>query len=156
MTPIRFNRWVNYIACIVLLAVVVGACKNGGGKHVIGRGDIENYSKYRWLDDSTKFPLTGNITIYTKPYALEKGKYSLQIRAYGTKGENRLPRLIVGFGPYELKVLDVDVKTAMYFVNFELPEDVNDKFVFTFNDDYNSDTEDRNVFMYFPVMLKRY
>jgi hypothetical protein len=153
---IRYSQYLIIYFILALSTIFATSCGNDSGKFIIDSKAIENYTQYNWLDDSTKFPLTGNSSISSRPYSLEKGKYSIQFKAYGTKGENRLPRLMVDFGSYQLKVVDIDVQPTMYFVNFELPESVQDKFVFTFNDDYNSPTEDRNVFLYFPLLVRQF
>jgi hypothetical protein len=140
----------------MFLFVLVCSCGNSSGRIIINPVDIENYKNYNWQENFTIFPLTGNFSISSKSYSLKKGKYSMQLKAYGTPGENRLPRVLIDFGPYRLKILSVDLRPTIYKINFELPESIEGKFTFTFNDDYNSPTEDRNSFIYFPVYVKAF
>jgi hypothetical protein len=146
-------RRILYLFAIGILSI---GCADRRHVVTVLPADIENGAQYTWRNDHTLFPFTGNVTITSRQYSLNKGKFSMRFRAYGNRAENRLPKFSIKFGEYEIAELDIDVSSSLYTVNFELPYRMACKFAFTFNDDYNKGKEDRNVFLIFPVIVVRY
>jgi hypothetical protein len=142
-----------FLSWIVIAVFIVTGCGREQNSIRINVHDIENYSGYQWID-STIFPFTGNNTsISSRSYKLKKGKYSMHLKEYGTPGQNRAPTLDIQIGPYPPLRITIDLQQTMQDVNFELPEDMEGKFVFTFTDDYYSQAEDRNAYIIFPIEI---
>jgi hypothetical protein len=144
--------------CFILLPlfiIVLCGCTN---KIVteINRTDVEGHENLRWEDDNSKLAFITNVSVTTRPYTLKKGKYSLLVRAYGTKGEKRLPVFSVGFASHTIQEITTRGETALHSLNFEIFQTTTGRFSFTFSDDFTGPKEDRNVYVYFPIKLRLY
>jgi hypothetical protein len=139
----------------VLFCALPGTgCKNKSRTR-IDVHDIENYSAYKWLD-STIFPFTSDGSISSRTFKLEKGKYTMHLKGYGTRGENRAPTLDLQIGPYPPMRITIGLQESTQDINFELPEEMEGKIIFTFSDDYYTATEDRNAYIIFPIIIDRF
>jgi len=75
-------------------------------------------------------------------------------RADGTIANQELPHLVIRIGGHLIRALVIEEKVHPYTVNFELPAAINEPIQFSFDNDFSSPTEDRNVFLYFPIVIK--
>jgi hypothetical protein len=151
-----FSSTITILVCIVTTAILNLQCNLSGKSYVLDRTYIENYAQLRWEQDSTLLVLAGNSVILTKSLAFNKGKYSIIFRAKGSKSKDILPHFVISLGNYTIKDMEIATGENSYTVNFELPESMNAPVKFTFDNDYSDESGDRNIFLFFPVLIKPY
>lgn len=117
---------------------------------------MRDYHQLRWEQDSTVLVMGGNGDFFTRPIQLKKGKYSITFKAEGNIANKELPHFIVRFGKSQIKELYINEKLNGYVLNFELQESVTEPFQFTFDNDYHDASGDRNIFLYYPIIIKPY
>jgi hypothetical protein len=123
-------------------------------KELLNYSSMENYAQQRWEHDSTILVIAGNSENSTRNIALESGKYSMMFMARGSMSREVLPHFVIAYGPFTIKDMEIGVELKTYSVNFELPQSVNAPIRFIFDNDYSDSTGDRNIFLYFPIVIK--
>lgn len=150
------TRFLSPSRLLVLFFLITGIHCGTSWQEVIQHDDMRDFHQLRWEQDSTVLVMAGNGDVFTKPLQLHKGKYTIVFRADGNIADSVLPHFVVRVGNYVVKELSIKEKVNSYTVNFELPESVNEPLQFTFDNDFNNSIQDRNVFLYYPIIIKHY
>jgi hypothetical protein len=130
-------------------------CSPATKDFIITKDSIKDHEKYTWIDSGV-FPFYTNGEISSSPVSIPKGKYRMFFKAYGTKGDSRMPYFTIHIGPYKVSEPFVTETLSPFSIKFELPEHVNGAIRFHYEDDFKSSTEDRNVYLQFPVTIRSY
>ena len=141
----------------ILFLLVAGIhCGTSSLDVILYHKDMRDYHQLRREQDSTVLVMAGNGDVFTRPIQLKKGKYSIVFRADGNIANKELPHFIIRFGQAVIKETYIKEKVNRYIFNFELPEAATEPLQFTFDNDYNDASGDRNVFLYYPIEVKPY
>jgi hypothetical protein len=141
---------------VFALAIPGLHCGTSKPELVFKHEDMRDFKQLRWEQDSTVLVMGGNGDFFTRPVTLNKGKHSIVFKAEGNIANKVLPHFVVRFGDFLVKELSVKEKVNSYTLNFELLEPLTAPFQFTFDNDYNDASGDRNVFLYYPIVVKPY
>jgi hypothetical protein len=121
--------------------------------HLLPRQQMINYQQYRWEKDSTVLVFSSNFRMGFQPFVLKPGKYSLVFKAHGSIAGGVLPKLMIFMGEETIADQEIAVAEAEYKIRFEAIETIDKPLQFAFTNDYSTGTEDRNVFLHFPVRI---
>ncbi len=150
-----FSCFLFGAGCLAIMIVNL-SCNPASDSYTLDHHFMANTDSLRWEQDSTVLVMAGNVSLPTLPVKLTKGKYTLRFKANGTMAVNVLPHFVIHFGEYVIKEMSIEVGPKEYNINFELPHTMEAPIVFSFDNDFNTPTEDRNIFLSFPVLLKPY
>ena len=148
----KFIGLLYFATFIVLLT----GCSNRYPKHILSHKNIYNDTLYQWSKDSAILIFTGNMSVNTLPIPLPAGKYTIWFSAEGTKAENSLPVMGLfldnGFICYQ----NIEEGLHQYKINFETASATNDSLMLEFRNYFSSPTEQRTIFLHFPIVLQPY
>lgn len=130
-------------------------CSTAEIRHQFTPDEVLDRLQYRWGMDSTVLIFASNMAISLKPVSLAAGKYTL-VSGRMAIALQAPCRNFLAFG--RLNIIDQPVSKGIntYTINFEMPEPMTGSFKFEFINDYSSPTGDRNIYLYFPVLVKPY
>jgi hypothetical protein len=145
-----------YRILFTVFFIVLCSCSFNSTHHIIQFNQLEDYQQYQYEQDSGVLKLLQNTKVVTTPIKLSKGKYTFSFYAAGTAARDQLPHIMIELGDYLLR--DIKIKTGRneYALNFEIPKDLDTALIFTYDNDYSDEKEDRNVFIYFPLRVDRF
>lgn len=144
-----------YLVTIIAMLGAIG-CKSRT-TYTFNPTDVPNRENYRWNNDTTILVFSGNMTIPFKNVKLEAGKYEIQYKADGSSAEGLLPRINVFIGEEFIKNDSIkEGSVNLYTARFEIPGNRDIPIQFEFYNDYHNETQDRNIYMHFPVILKEF
>jgi hypothetical protein len=122
----------------------------------IRNNDIVDYDKLRWENDHSTLVFSNNDSILSGAINLREGKYVMRFSAEATSANSITPHFVIGLGNYILKDIYLEKGKKEYLVKFELPEKINARVRFMFDNDFNDTTSDRNIFLRFPISISSY
>ena len=123
---------------------------------VIRNSDIVDYDKLRWENDHSTLVFSNNDSIVSGAISLREGKYVMRFYAEATSANSITPHFVIGLGNYILKDVYLEKGKKEYLVKFELPEKINARVQFMFDNDFNDTASDRNIFLRFPISISSY
>lgn len=145
-------RW-GKLACI--LAFILFTQCNTSVDQVFHKEDIIDYSTLRWEQDSTVLVMSGNMKITLRSAHLPPGKYKIQFRAMGNSAAGVLPNLLVRFEDLPVKDQGIAEGLGIYNVRFQTTDSIIAPLQLEFTNDFSNETEDRNIFLHFPVRITK-
>ena len=131
-------------------------CNFSDSGYILKYSNMKDFNQLRWEQDSTLLVLAGNMSVLSGPVKLRSGKYVLEFSARGEKANNILPHFVISVGNYIIRDISIAEGDNDYSYKFELPESLEEPLQFTFDNDYNDSTGDRNIYLLFPVIIRRY
>lgn len=123
---------------------------------LIRNSDIVDYDRLRWENDRSILVFSNNDSILSSAISLREGKYVMRFNAEATSANSITPHFVIGLGNYVLKDTYLEKGKKEYLVKFELPEKINARVWFMFDNDFNDTTSDRNIFLRFPISISSY
>ncbi len=123
---------------------------------VLSHKNIDKNTQYRWSKDSAILIFSRKMSVNTLPIPLRAGKYTIVFSAEGTKAENTLPVLGLFLGNGFICYQNIEEGLNQYKINFETSSESSDTLLLEFRNDFSSPTENRNIFLHFPVVVQAY